>query len=32
VGDVERVVNFFTFVATETREWLAKLGVASLRT
>ena len=27
VGDVERVVNFFTFVARETREWLAKLGV-----
>ena len=30
VGDVERVVNFFTFVATETREWLAKLGVRKL--
>ena len=30
VGDVERVVNFFTFVATETREWLAKIGVRSL--
>jgi glutamate synthase (NADPH/NADH) large chain len=30
VGDVERVVNFFTFVAMETREWLAKLGVARL--
>jgi glutamate synthase (NADPH/NADH) large chain len=30
VGDVERVVNFFTFVATETREWLAKLGVRRL--
>ncbi len=30
VGDVERVVNFFTFVATETREWLAKLGVRGL--
>ena len=30
VGDVERVVNFFTFVATETREWLAKLGVRTL--
>ncbi len=30
VGDVERVVNFFTFVATETREWLAKLGVSKL--
>ena len=23
-------MNFFTFVATETREWLAKLGVRSL--
>ena len=30
VGDVERVVNFFTFVAIETREWLAKLGVSKL--
>ncbi|MDG2460661.1 MAG: glutamate synthase large subunit [Luminiphilus sp.] len=30
VGDVERVVNFFTFVASETREWLAKLGVRKL--
>ncbi|MEL0315148.1 MAG: glutamate synthase large subunit, partial [Halieaceae bacterium] len=30
VGDVERVVNFFTFVATETREWLARLGVSRL--
>ena len=30
VGDVERVVNFFTFVATETREWLSKLGVRKL--
>ena len=29
VGDVEGV-NFFTFVATETREWLAKLGVRTL--
>jgi glutamate synthase (NADPH/NADH) large chain len=29
-GDVERVVNFFTFIAMETREWLAKLGVARL--
>ena len=29
-GDVERVVNFFTFVAEETREWLAKLGVKRL--
>ena len=31
VGDVERVVNFLTFVATETREWLAKLGVRTLK-
>ncbi len=30
VGDVERVVNFFSFVARETREWLARLGVPSL--
>ena len=30
VGDVERVVNFFTFVAEETREWMARLGVAKL--
>ncbi|MDA0631099.1 MAG: glutamate synthase-related protein, partial [Proteobacteria bacterium] len=30
VGDVERVVNFFTFVATETREWLARLGISRL--
>jgi glutamate synthase (NADPH/NADH) large chain len=29
-GTVDMVVNFFTFVATETREWLARLGVASL--
>jgi len=29
-GTVELVVNFFTFVATETREWLSRLGVASL--
>ncbi|KGE03996.1 Glutamate synthase [NADPH] large chain [Pseudohaliea rubra DSM 19751] len=29
-GTVEMVVNFFTFVATEVREWLARLGVASL--
>ncbi|MET1081211.1 MAG: glutamate synthase large subunit [Pseudomonas sp.] len=30
IGTVEMVMNFFTFVAEETREWLAKLGVASL--
>ena len=29
-GTVEMVVNFFTFIAMETREWLARLGVASL--
>ncbi|MEH6636648.1 MAG: glutamate synthase-related protein, partial [Halioglobus sp.] len=29
-GTVEMVVNYFTFVATETREWLARLGVPSL--
>ncbi len=29
-GTVEMVVNFFTFVAMETREWLARLGVASI--
>jgi glutamate synthase (NADPH/NADH) large chain len=30
IGTVEMVVNFFTFVATETRELLAQLGVKSL--
>ncbi|WP_028238194.1 glutamate synthase large subunit [Stutzerimonas azotifigens] len=30
IGTVDMVVNFFTFVATETREWLARLGVRSL--
>jgi len=29
-GTVEMVVNFFHFIATETREWLARLGVPSL--
>ena len=29
-GDVEMVMNFFKFVAMETREWMASLGVASL--
>ncbi len=29
-GTVQMVVNFFTFIATETREWLARLGVRSL--
>lgn len=31
IGTVDMVVNFFTFVAEETREWLAKLGVRSLQ-
>ncbi|KAA1189735.1 glutamate synthase large subunit [Pseudohalioglobus sediminis] len=30
-GTVDMVVNFFTFIATETREWLARLGVRSLQ-
>ncbi|MDR6233771.1 glutamate synthase large subunit [Pseudomonas oryzihabitans] len=30
IGTVEMVMNFFTFIAEETREWLAKLGVRSL--
>ncbi|QLF92890.1 glutamate synthase large subunit [Pseudomonas sp. ABC1] len=30
IGTVDMVVNFFTFIATETREWLARLGVRSL--
>lgn len=30
IGTVDMVVNFFTFVATETREILASLGVRSL--
>ena len=29
-GTVEMVVNFFTFIGLEVREWLAKLGVPSL--
>ncbi|MGE3105766.1 MAG: glutamate synthase large subunit [Lysobacterales bacterium] len=29
-GLPERVMNYFRFVAMETREWLARLGVASL--
>jgi glutamate synthase (NADPH/NADH) large chain len=31
IGTVDMVVNFFSFVAEETREWLAKLGVRSLQ-
>lgn len=30
IGTVDMVVNFFTYLAEETREWLAKLGVRSL--
>jgi glutamate synthase (NADPH/NADH) large chain len=30
IGTVEMVMNFFTYLAEETREWLAKLGVRSL--
>ncbi|MBO2924300.1 glutamate synthase large subunit [Pseudomonas asiatica] len=30
IGTVDMVINFFTFVAEETREWLAKLSVRSL--
>ena len=30
VGTVERVVNYFRFIAMETREWMAKLGVSSM--
>ena len=30
IGTVEMAVNFFKFVAEETREWMAKLGVRSL--
>ncbi|MGH8436602.1 MAG: glutamate synthase large subunit [Pseudomonas sp.] len=30
IGTVDMVVNFFTYVAEETREWLAKVGVRSL--
>jgi len=29
-GLPEKVINYFEFIAQETREWLAKLGVASL--
>jgi glutamate synthase (NADPH/NADH) large chain len=30
IGLPEMVVNYFTFVAQETREWMAKLGVRSM--
>ncbi|OZG71441.1 glutamate synthase large subunit [Hahella sp. CCB-MM4] len=29
-GTVEMAINYFQFVATETREWMAKLGVRTL--
>ncbi|UAW98722.1 glutamate synthase large subunit [Halopseudomonas nanhaiensis] len=31
IGTVQMVMNFFTYVAMETREWLAKLGVSRLQ-
>ncbi len=30
IGTVEMVTNFFKFIAQETREWLARIGVRSL--
>ncbi|MFZ5559958.1 MAG: glutamate synthase large subunit [Pseudomonadota bacterium] len=30
IGEPEMLMNFFRFIAMETREWLAKLGVKSL--
>ena len=30
IGEAEMVMNFFKFIAMETREWMAKLGVRSL--
>jgi glutamate synthase (NADPH/NADH) large chain len=30
IGTVEMVMNFFRFIALETREWMAKIGVSSL--
>ena len=30
IGTPERVANYFTFVAMETREWMARLGIRSL--
>lgn len=30
VGTVERAVNYFKFIAMETREWMAQLGVSQL--
>lgn len=31
IGEPEMLINFFHFIAEETREWLAALGVASLK-
>ena len=31
IGTVQMVMNFFTYVAMETREWMAKLGVTRLQ-
>ncbi len=31
IGEAEMVMNYFRFVATETREWLAALGVPDLQ-
>lgn len=31
VGTVERAINYFRFIAMETREWMAKLGVSKLQ-
>ena len=31
IGEPEMLINFFKFVAEETREWLAALGVSSLK-
>ena len=30
IGEVEMVMNYFRFVARETREWMAKIGVRSI--
>lgn len=30
IGTIEMVMNFFTFMAMETREWLARIGVRSI--
>jgi len=31
IGEPEMLINFFKFIAEETREWLAALGVSSLK-